>query len=170
MKLSSEFIQLPLSFDVERLLDEVQRFGEHDWDPHPLGYPGNSALPLVSAGGSKNNDYCGAMQATQALQDSPYIAQVLSAFNTVVGRSRLMRLDPGCTVPPHSDTNYVWRKRIRIHIPIVTDPAVVFSSCDNIDINMQAGEAWVFDNWRMHRCQQQCCIPHSPGYRYYRHG
>ena len=168
MKLSSEFVQLPLCFDVERLLSEVQRFGEHDWDPHPLGYAGNSALALVSAGGGKNNDYCGAMLATQALQNSPYISQVLATFNTVVGRSRLMRLDPGCTVPPHSDTHYVWRKRIRIHIPIVTDPAVVFSSCDNIDIHMRAGEAWVFDNWRMHSVANNSSNSRIPEARSYR--
>ena len=134
MKLASEFIQLPMHFDVQRLLDEVESFEEPDWDPHPLGYAGNSALILVSAGGGKNNDYCGAMQPTEALLNSPYIAQILAQFNTVIGRSRLMRLGPGCVVPPHSDTNYVWRNRIRIHIPIVTDPAVVFSSCDTLPL------------------------------------
>ena len=149
MKLASEFIQLPLCFDVGRLAREADNFDEEAWDPHPLGYKGNSSLVLVSSKGERNNDYAGHMKPTEALEKCPYIKQVLSELNTVIGRTRLMRLEPGSVVPTHTDTNYTWKNRIRIHIPIVTDPGVVFS-CGNIDVHMRAGESWVFDNWRRH--------------------
>lgn len=150
MKLSTEFVRLPVRFDAHKLAAEALQFPDEDWEYHPQGYDGNSALILVSADGGKNNDYTGEMQPTSDLERCPCISQVLSSFDTVIGRTRLMRLEPGAQVPPHSDTDYSWRHRVRIHVPIVTDPAVIFSSIGNIDIHMQAGEAWVFDNWREH--------------------
>jgi len=53
MKLDTEFIKLPLAFDVERMRAEVEAVPESDWRPHPQGHPGNSALPLISPWGPK---------------------------------------------------------------------------------------------------------------------
>jgi hypothetical protein len=39
-----------------------------------------------------------------------------------------------------------------VHIPIVTRPAVQFYCGDQV-VHMAAGEAWVFDNWRLHRVE-----------------
>ena len=55
MDLSTEFIRLPLTVDAERLAAEVAAFAENHWRPHPQGHPGNSALPLISAGGDPAN-------------------------------------------------------------------------------------------------------------------
>jgi len=152
MRLASEFIRLPLSFDVDRLVQEAHQFSEYDWDYHPLGYQGNTALSLISSGGDASNSTSGAMAPTKAFERTPYIRQIMLGLNTVVGRSRFMRLAPKSVVPPHSDTDYAWRKRVRIHIPIITDPAITFSSLgdERIDVHMRAGEAWIFDNWREH--------------------
>jgi len=46
VKLDSELIKLPLTFDAALLAEEISRIPEADWRPHPQGYPGNSALPL----------------------------------------------------------------------------------------------------------------------------
>lgn len=150
MKLSSAFIKLPLRFDAERLAQEASQFSEEDWTYHPLRHTGNTALPLVSANGEVNDRYAGEMQSTAALQQCPYILQTMAKFQTVVGRSRLMRLAVGTDVPSHSDGNYTWRNRVRIHIPIITHSDITFSSVRNIDVHMAAGEAWTFDNWRQH--------------------
>ena len=89
------------------------------------------------------------MQPTPLLARCPYIAQVLAAFDTVVGRSRLMRLDAGQRVKPHADIDYYWHHRVRVHIPVVTDPAVqVF--CDGASVHMGAGEAWLLNTWKTH--------------------
>lgn len=150
MKLASAFIKLPFRFDAEQLAEEALQFGETDWTYHPLRHVGNTALALVSANGEVNDRYVGEMRSTSALQRCPYILQTMALFETVVGRSRLMRLAAGTDVPSHSDGNYSWRNRIRIHIPIVTHPDIIFSSIGNIDVHMAAGEAWIFDNWRQH--------------------
>lgn len=149
MRLPAPFVKLPLRFDVERLQHEISQFGEDDWRAHPQDYAGNSALILISHNGTDNDDLAGAMMPTPRLDQCPYIRQVLASFDTVLGRSRLMRLAAGAEVNPHSDIAYYWRDHVRIHIPIVTDPGVRFV-CDGMEINMAAGEAWIFDNWRPH--------------------
>ena len=56
MKLDTEFIKLPLTFDVERMRAEVEAIPESDWRPHPQGHPGNSALPLIALNGDPTDD------------------------------------------------------------------------------------------------------------------
>lgn len=150
MRLSSPFIRLPLRFDAARLAEEALQFSESDWTYHPLRHDGNTALPLVSADGEVNDRFLGEMRPTAALKKCPYVLQVMASFGTVIGRTRFMRLASGADVPAHSDGNYSWRNRVRIHIPIITHPDITFSSIGNIDVHMAEGEAWTFDNWRQH--------------------
>ncbi len=149
MKLPNPFYRLPLRFDVGRLQAEAAQFAETEWQRHPNGFAGNSAVRLITVGGEQNDAVAGAMLPTPQLQRSPYIRQVLAHFGVVFSRSRLMRLTPGAGVPEHSDSNYHWFHRVRIHIPIQTDPAVSFT-CGGQTVHMGAGEAWIFDNWRLH--------------------
>ncbi|MGH8363635.1 MAG: aspartyl/asparaginyl beta-hydroxylase domain-containing protein, partial [Gammaproteobacteria bacterium] len=150
MRLPTPFIQLPLCFDAARLQAEIGQFAESDWRVHPQGFAGNSALILVSRGGGENDDLAGEMLPSPRLERCAYLRQVLASFHTVIGRSRLMRLAPGAEVTAHTDIDYYWRERIRIHVPVVTDPQVQFQ-CGSSEIHMRAGDAWVFDNWRPHR-------------------
>ncbi|MBU1324123.1 MAG: sulfotransferase [Alphaproteobacteria bacterium] len=150
MKLKAPFIKLPFTFDVERLRAEVLAFPAEAWAPHPNKIPGNSALRLITVGGTENDDVAGAMAPTRNLLAAPYLQQVLSHFGVVWSRSRLMKLGPRSEVPTHTDVNYHWFHRVRMHIPIVTTPDVKFY-CDDQVVNMAAGESWIFDNWRTHR-------------------
>jgi hypothetical protein len=149
MKLDTEFIKLPLRFDVARLTEEATAFDEDAWRKHPTGYAGNSALLLISRNGEQNDDFSGPMKPAPALGSCPYMQQVLASFQTVYGRSRLMRLDPLSKVPMHADINYHWKNRVRIHIPIVTDPEISFI-CNDKSVHMAAGEAWIFNSWEQH--------------------
>ncbi|MEC9341967.1 MAG: sulfotransferase [Pseudomonadota bacterium] len=149
MQLSAEFYRLPLRFDAERLREEVESMDETDWRPHPQGFAGNSALILVSRDGEINDDMSGPMAPTPLLERCPYLKQVMASFNTVIGRSRLMRIEAGEQVNEHTDIHYYWRDRVRVHVPIVTHPSVEFW-CAGKQVHMAAGEAWTFDNWRMH--------------------
>lgn len=152
MKLKAPFIKLPFTFDVERLKAEVLAFPTEAWAPHPNRIPGNSALRLITVGGTENDDVAGAMAPTPNLLAAPYLQQVLSHFGVVWSRSRLMKLGPGSTVPTHTDINYHWFHRVRLHIPIVTTPEVKFF-CDDQVVHMAAGESWIFDNWRTHKVE-----------------
>jgi len=152
MKLAKAFFRLPVRFDAARLRAEIEALPASAWAVHPNEIEGNTSLRLISADGAENDDVYGSMLATPHLQQCPYIRQVLASFGVVWSRSRLMRLDPHSTVPEHADINYHWFYRVRMHIPIVTRPEVRFH-CGGQDVHMAAGEAWIFDNWRLHHVE-----------------
>jgi hypothetical protein len=150
MKLPVPFIQLPLLFDAEVLASEINAIEESSWRPHPQGFPGNSMLPLVAINGDPDDEsYAGTMQPTEYLRRCPYLSQVFASIGATVGRSRLMRLAGQAEVKRHADQGYYWVERVRVHVPIVTQPTVRFE-CGGETINMAAGECWVFDTWRQH--------------------
>ena len=136
MKLQYPFMQLPVSFDAAALQAEVDSIDESQWRPHPQGYAGNDALTLVTTGGDPDSDaIAGAMRPTRHLERCPYLQQVLASIGATWGRTRLMRLSGQAEVSPHVDVNYYWRERIRVHVPIVTQPTVRFM-CGDAQINM----------------------------------
>jgi hypothetical protein len=149
MKLDAEFYRLPFRFDVKQLQAEVQQFKKSEWCPHPAGFKGNSSIPLVSLNGEINDLFNGPMLPTYFIDRCPYIQQVIASFDVVVGRSRLMRLDGHCEVSEHSDVNYHWYKHVRIHIPIITNPGVLFHSGSK-STRMGEGETWLLDTWNLH--------------------
>ncbi len=150
MKLDTEFYRLPLRFDAQRLAAEVTAFSEEDWRRHPQGHAGNSALPFIALQGDVNDDGVkGPMRETPHLARCPYVRQVLAALNTVLGRTRLMRIDAGGEATPHVDTNYYWMQRVRVHVPIVTFAEVTFV-CGDRQLHMPAGETWIFNTWKRH--------------------
>ncbi len=150
MELSTPFIKLPFLFDADRLSQEVQQFEANTWMAHPNRINGNSAIALISHRGDDNNDFSGRMRPTQHLVQCEYIQQVMASFGEVLARSRLMRLAAQSEVTAHVDFNYHWYNRVRIHIPVITNPDVVFY-CGNEQRHMQAGECWIFDSWRRHK-------------------
>jgi hypothetical protein len=152
MRLEQEFYRLPFRFDAARLAAEALNFPEEAWRAHPSNFGGNTALILVSANGGINDDLSGPMKPTMHLASAPYMRRVMTSFGAVVGRSRLMRLAPGATVPEHTDIDYYWRSHFRIHVPVVTHPSVRFY-CNQKWVHMAAGEAWTFDNWQTHKVQ-----------------
>ncbi|MCP4330871.1 MAG: hypothetical protein GY791_20980 [Alphaproteobacteria bacterium] len=152
MKLRQPFYKLPFTFDPSRLKKEALAFPESAWRPHPSGYEGNTALILIAAHGEENDDTKGPMRPTQHLANCPYMQQVLASFDTVIGRTRLMRLEAESDVLEHTDIAYYWRNRTRIHVPIVTDQSVKFW-CEDNNVHMKAGDCWTFDNWRLHKVE-----------------
>ncbi len=149
MELPQPFVRLPFQFDAERLRTELAQFSDAAWMPHPSGIEGNLAIPLISLNGEHNNHFAGAMLPTTHLRQCPYMQTVMGSFDEVLARSRLMRLNAGAEVRAHVDFNYHWHSRVRIHIPIVTNPQVTFY-CGDAELHMQAGECWIFDSWRWH--------------------
>ncbi len=151
MKLFAPFVQLPLTFDSEMIAREIKALGESCWMPHPQGFPGNSMLPLIAVDGdSRNESFSGVMKPTPFLESCHYMRQVLSALGVTLGRTRLMRLSGHAEVTKHADQGYYWADRMRVHLPVVTQPTVRFE-CGDAHVNMAAGEVWIFDTWRQHR-------------------
>jgi hypothetical protein len=152
MRLDRPFQRLGVRFDEARLREEISLIPPSAWVAHPNGIPGNSSVRLISVDGGENDEVNGPMAMTPHLRQSPYLRQVLASFGVVWGRSRLMRLAPGAEVPSHADINQHWFTRVRIHIPVVTRPEVTFQCGDEV-VHMAPGEAWLFDNWRLHRVE-----------------
>lgn len=151
MKLQVPFVQLPVQFDAERLAAEMGALGDEAWRPHPQKFPGNFALPLISVNGDPDSDsIAGPMRPTDYLDRCPYLRHTLAHLGAVWGRTRLMKLTGNAEVSRHADTNYYWRERVRVHVPILTRPAVRFL-CGDAEVNMAPGECWIFDTWREHR-------------------
>lgn len=150
MKLPVPFVQLPLRYDAGVLAAEIAALGEGVWRDHPQKFPGNSMLPLLAAGGDPANEsFVGTMEPTPELRRCPYLMQAMASFGAVLGRTRLMRLAGQAEVTAHVDEGYYWVERVRIHVPIVTQPTVRFV-CGGETVNMAAGECWIFDTWREH--------------------
>lgn len=149
MKIERPFIQLPVRFDDADLAAEVRALPPEAWVPHPSQFESNEYVPLVTPSGIITNEFAGPMAPTRWLEQCPYLTEVLAALDCVWGRTRLMGLGAGASVPPHVDTNYYWRTHVRMHIPIITNPEVSFR-CGEETIHMAPGECWVFDTFREH--------------------
>jgi hypothetical protein len=149
MHLPQPFFKLPRCIDASRLRQEVAALPPDVWAPHPNGIAGNSSVRLISVDGGENDLVDGSMRETPHLALMPYVRQVLASFGVPWSRTRLLKLAPGANVPAHADINYHWFYRVRLHIPVTTRPEVRFH-CGDSSVHMAAGEAWIFDNWRLH--------------------
>ena len=154
MRLTHPLLQLPIRFDAEALADEVRALPASAWDPHPTGFAGNEAVRLVTPHGLLTDAIEGPMAPTEHLRRCPAIMAVMAELGGVWGRSRLMALAPGAEVPAHVDAHYYWRTHLRIHVPVITNPAVIFT-CGDSRVHMKAGECWVFDSFRWHDVQNK---------------
>ena len=154
MRFSRPLLQLPIRFDPDRLAAEVAALPASAWVPHPQGFEGNDAVPLVSVGGGLNDEFAGPMAATEHLRRLPYVTSLMGELGGVWGRSRLMGLAPGAIVPSHVDIHYYWRTHVRIHIPVITNPGVRFM-CGGDEVHMLPGESWIFDSFRLHEVRNE---------------
>jgi hypothetical protein len=154
MRLPGPFLKLPIRFDADALAAEVRALPPSAWSAHPTGFAGNEAVRLVSPGGRATDETDGVMAPTPALQQSPYMREVMAEIGAVWGRSRLMGLAAGGEVPRHIDTHYYWRTHWRIHIPVITNPGVLFT-CGDETVHMAAGECWLFDSFQWHRVENK---------------
>lgn len=151
MRLPAPFVRLPFAVDADALAREIDALDPSAWKPHPEGAAGNTAVPLVAVNGDPDDDaVAGPMHPTAHLGALPYTRRVIAALDSVIGRSRLMRIPNEGDLYEHVDAAYYWRDHLRVHFPVVTDPRVEFH-CGGEIIHMGAGEVWVFDTWRRHK-------------------
>jgi hypothetical protein len=149
MRIERPLLKLPIRFCGDTLAREVRALPRKAWQSHPEGYDGNIAVPLVSPGGEVTNRWSGPMAPTEALGRCAYVRQIMQELDSKWGRSRLMGLEAGAVVPEHVDIHYYWRTHLRIHIPVITNPAVAFT-CDGETVHMAPGECWLLDSFYRH--------------------
>jgi uncharacterized protein (TIGR03032 family) len=150
VRLPTEFVKLPVRVDADALAAEVAALPEQIWREHPEGAAGNTAVPLVGREGDPFDDaVVGPMAPTPYLAHLPYAAKIMASLGSVIGRTRLMRIEEEGHLDDHVDTNYYWRDHMRVHVPVATTPDVEFL-CNGRSQHMAAGEVWVFDTWLRH--------------------
>ncbi len=134
---------------MSSLKDEIAALPLDAWVTHPNKHLGNMACIIKSTDGGINHDTKGEMRPTKWLERLPSVQKIMDALPCEIERTRLMALYPGCEVPLHTDEAVYWRERVRIHVPIITDPKIEFHVKGNFQ-HMGEGECWIFDTSKPH--------------------
>lgn len=153
-------IQFDKHYDVVRLKRDLEvafNFGvelENRGDYHDGGW---RAIPLhavdgrVDATGLRWAGWDANYEKTPILAACPYLEEIVDEFKCPKERVRLLRLDPGRNINTHTDLGDGWAMgKVRLHIPIVTNPEVYFY-VDDKRVLMREGELWYCDFTRPHR-------------------
>ncbi|WP_211473877.1 aspartyl/asparaginyl beta-hydroxylase domain-containing protein [Collimonas humicola] len=148
----NKFLKLPLLFDSDELLKDLQACETMDWPRHfhTDDYSGLwSGLALRSASGKADDIYShpgGAGHVdTPVLGLCPYIASVLGLFECEIESARLLRLAPGAFIKEHRDVHTGYQFDVfRVHIPIETSTQVRFLVGGHA-LDMREGECWYAD-------------------------
>ncbi|NTS39384.1 aspartyl/asparaginyl beta-hydroxylase domain-containing protein [Flavisolibacter sp. BT320] len=161
-----KYAQLPQQFDAEKMKAEVASLEAAHWKQHynKAHYEGGwTVLPLRSINGETENIFAvhaevasaGQYQDTVLLQACPYIQSVLQAFPCEKTAVRLMKLQAGAVIKEHRDTALRFEDgEARLHIPVVTNPAVSFY-LDDEKLQLKEGECWYMNLCLRHRVQNK---------------
>ncbi len=149
MKTIIQYTKLPLSFEADVMLAEVNKLSA-EWLLH---YNSNDfsgewkALPLRSVSGNVTNVLAQSsstddFQDTVLMDQCPEIKKVLESFLCKKTAVRLLNLRAGAIVKEHKDPGLCYEEgEVRIHVPLITNNDVLFYSEDDL-LNMKAGECW----------------------------
>jgi len=142
--------KFPFVFDPARLKDDLNEVSGGEWIEHfnKLDYEtGWSGVMLRSVGGSLTDmeGTRGHFAETTVLARCPYVREVVNAFQCDKKRVRFLRLEAGAVIKRHIDEALSFELgEVRIHVPIVTHPAVEFYLNDK-RVVLKEGEAWYMD-------------------------
>lgn len=133
---------------------EVARLETTLWKDHynRNNYEGSwSTIQLRSVNGQVDNNtaiQASALQGDLIFKDTPlldfcpYIKEVIDFFQMEKTAVRLMKLDAGAVIKPHSDHCLNFEEgEVRIHIPVITNTRVKFF-LEEEQIPMQEGTCW----------------------------
>jgi hypothetical protein len=152
--------RLPLRFDPERLLADLARIEDAEWEAHfnTGTYDGDwSGVALRAPRGSSTPLYpdplAAGFEPTSLLDRCPYFAEVLASFACELESVRLLRLRAGSVIREHRDYKLGLEDGVlRLHIPIITNPGVRFY-LQGRPVPMAVGEAWYLNVNLPHRVE-----------------
>lgn len=148
----NDAIKLPMTFDVEKLAQEVEGVGLNEfmyYDVLPLRSPAHlvdSSIPFPPpADDYADGSWCDWMN-TPSLERSPYLKSIVEMFqeHTKVTLVRALRLEKGNVVKEHRDVTLglqVEKSVIRLTIPVVKEEKSLFYLNNKI-VPMKPGECW----------------------------
>lgn len=138
--LTAPFTQLPVAFDPQPLLHEVEHLHKSSWVEHRL--QNLYTVPLVESTGN-NVKWCSAIDAL------PSLRALLHTWDAPIGESRVSILEPGASIESHVDVDYYWKHRLRVHIVLQSNPGALFGCGEHV-LSLPAGQLWVSNNWAPH--------------------
>jgi len=149
-------IRLPRSYDVGRLQRDLDAVKHVDQAPQPGPYHAGEwkGVALYSMGGHQSVFPSAAgldrYQETAVLTHTPYFREILDELACPKEVVRILTLPPGGHIKEHFDfhTNFAYGL-IRLHIPIVTHPDLVFM-IDGQRVDWKEGELWYGDFSKVH--------------------
>ncbi len=144
-------IRLPLQFDPARLQADCANLAETDWIAHFVtqNYEGGwSIFPLRAPVGATHPILMATANIGEEFVDAPWLgrfpalAEALGQFACPLHSARLMRLEPGSRIKPHSDPDLdLAAGTVRLHVPVTTNPQVDFR-LNGRRVAMAPGETW----------------------------
>lgn len=145
------YIRFSDTYDTTLLITELQRVLQEDWPLHfnSRDYNGDwRSISLRSATGKSNdiNAHGNILyKDTPVLDMMPYARQIIDSWQCEKEAVRLLSLAPGSEIKPHRDMACGYSDgTFRIHIPIITNPGVLFTLEDET-LYLAAGECWYMD-------------------------
>ena len=144
------YLKFPIQFDAERLVQDLSHVMEDKWIPHfnTGGYVGNwNAISLYAKDGNEQNIFAhlpdnASISETPLMKECLYFKEVLDYFKFPILSVRLLRLEVGAEIKPHTDYELGYEDgQFRLHIPIVTNPDIEFMLAGE-RLTMLPGECW----------------------------
>jgi hypothetical protein len=149
-------VRLPRTYDVELLQRDLQTLQEVRRAPQPGPYHKGewTGIALYSMGGKQSTFPSAAgtdhYQETEELQQAPYFRQLLRELECPKEVVRILFLPPEGHIKDHFDFHTSFQfGLLRLHIPIVTHPDVVFF-IDGQRMSWKPGELWYGDFSKVH--------------------
>ena len=154
-------IQLPFTFDVEKMLAEVHALKQKHYEYYnviPLRAPAHlvdTSLPFPSSAADYADGSWTEWMDTSALEKSAYLKSIINDFSqyTTVNLVRLLYLAPNSVVQEHKDPTLALEEEksmIRLTIPIDNNGGVEFFLNDTL-VPMKVGECWYLRLTDTHR-------------------
>jgi len=143
-------IRLPLTYDAERLRSDLEATRPFERVPQFGVYHNGewTGISLCAEGGDPFTTRTGIVPTgqpfayTEVLQRTPYFRELLDELRCPKRSVRLLHLPPGGRIERHSDPPLNFQHGIlRLHLPIVTHPDVVFVIGEQRCV-WRAGELW----------------------------
>lgn len=153
---ATRYLRLPFDFDLARLEQDLQQLHAEQWIAHYNQQAHRrrwSCLPLRSVDGCADHILASPgdnFLDTPLLARCAYFQYVLNSFQCEKTSVRLMALESGGRILPHVDAGGGFDDGVaRIHIPIISDAAVIFT-IDGEDKHFFPGAAWYMNASCLH--------------------
>jgi len=157
--------QLPISFSIEKLQNDLQTCETNLWTPHfnTNRYEGKwTSVSLRSQSGLETDILSFAdkeYKNTPLLDSCPYFKEIMDWFECEKEAVRLLRLGPNSEIKEHVDNDTSYEDGFfRIHVPIVTNSEVYFC-VDKKLVPMKMGECWYANFQLPHSVQNKSSEP-----------